>query len=102
MKQKAIFTNKAVVKSVYDDLKQLFDWACEFRAGYKLNPEASKIYDHRDMYPLSYLVIDVSALPPEKQKEHFTKEFEKMQKAFETLDPETKRPYPELRTSRRM
>lgn len=95
MKQKAIFTNKAVVKSVYDDLKQLFDWACEFRAGYKLNPEASKIYDHRDMYPLSYLVIDVSALPPEKQKEHFTKEFEKMQKAFETLDPETKRPYPE-------
>lgn len=95
MKERALLTNKEVVQSVYDDLLVLSNWYNKY---YKYNVEIAetlKIYDHRDMAPMSYLLMDFDSVSEDKREETYKNELAKMQAAFDTLDPKTGRPYPE-------
>lgn len=92
MKEIEILTNKEVVQSVYDDLLVLSNWFTKYGVE---DPNTSQIYDHRDMIPMSYLLIDFDSVSEDKREETYKNELAKMQAAFDTLDPKTGRPYPE-------
>lgn len=92
MKEAALFSNLDVVKSVYKDMERVFGW---YQKYYVENDTTRQIYDHRDIQPYSYLLIDLESINEPGAEQRFKTELEKFQKAFDTLDPKTKRPYPE-------
>jgi len=92
MKERAILENRDVLQSVFDDLTVLANWYNKYNVEVT---ETRKIYDHRDMAPMSYLLIDLDSISEDQREETYKNELEKLQKAFDTLDPQTGRPYPE-------
>ena len=92
MKERALLTNKEVVRAVYDELKLMSDWFNKYNVEVA---ETRNIYDHRDVVPMSYLLVDFDSISEDKREETYKNELEKLQKAFDTLDPKTGRPYPE-------
>ena len=44
---------------------------------------------------MSYLLVDFDSISEDKREETYKNQLEKLQKAFDTLDPKTGRPYPE-------
>ena len=92
MKERALLTNKEVVRAVYDELKLMSDWFNKYNVEVT---ETRNIYDHRDVVPMSYLLVDFDSISEDKREETYKNELEKLQKAFDTLDPKTGRPYPE-------
>ena len=92
MKEQALFSNLDVVRSVYKDMERVLGW---YRKYYVENDETRQIYDHRDIQPYSYLLIDLESIDEPGAEERFKTELENFQKAFDTLDPKTQRPYPE-------
>ena len=92
MKERALLTNKEVVQSIFDDLTVMSGWFTKYCVE---DPRTRQIYDHRDMVPMSYLLIDFDSVSEDKREETYKNELAKMQAAFDTLDPQTGRPYPE-------
>ena len=92
MKERALLTNKEVVRSVFDDLTVMSGWFGKYGVE---DPSTRNIYDHRDTIPMSYLLVDLDSISEDKREETYKNELEKLQKAFDTLDPKTGRPYPE-------
>ena len=92
MKEEVLFSNLEVVQSVYNDMERVFSW---YKKYYVQNDTTRQIYDHRDIQPYSYLLIDLESINEPGAEEKFKTELENFQKAFDTLDPKTKRPYPE-------
>ena len=92
MKERALLTNKEVVQSIFDDLLVLSNWYNKYNVEVA---ETRNIYDHRDMAPMSYLLVDFDSVSEDKREETYKNELAKMQAAFDTLDPQTGRPYPE-------
>lgn len=91
MKEKQIFTNMAIVQEIYSELVAKSEWYKKYRG----DDSHVKAYDNRDLRPLSYFVIDFNGVPEDQKEEHYKKELDKLISAFDTLDPNTNRPYPE-------
>lgn len=91
---KELFSNLEVARAVVDDLKRKSEWVLQVTNALPSN-HATKPYDDRDVFPISYMMIDLDEIPEEQKEAHFKSEVGKILEIFETLDPQTQRPDPQ-------
>lgn len=76
-------------------VERIHGWADTVQKELGKNPEIK--YDHRDLYTLAMLTIDLSGVPEAEQESYFKAEYRKIHDAFDTPDPNNpERSHPDL------
>ena len=92
---KNYFSNHDAFWAGVDLAKKLHDWADAVQQ--ELGKDPTIKYDHRDLYTLAMLTVDLSQVPEAEQESYFKAEYTKMHAAFETPDPNNpERSHPDL------
>lgn len=82
---KNYFSNHDVFWKAVKTSKTYFEWADDVQKKLGKNPEID--YDHRDLYTLALLTVDLSNIPEEQHESYFKAEYEKIHAAFDVSDP---------------
>ena len=83
---KNYFSNHEAFWQAVKKTETLFAWADSVQGRLGKNPNID--YDHRDLYSLAFLTIDLSNIPEDQQESYFKAEYEKLHDAFDVSDPQ--------------